>query len=118
MIGERLEFNVANVTINHAMEPMDNPLFRQAVAHGLDRESVVKNFYGGRAVVAKEFMPPEVVGYADDVKEYPYDPDRAKQLLRQAGLTLPVEIDFWYPSDVSRPYRPRPEERRGGKESR
>jgi peptide/nickel transport system substrate-binding protein len=105
---ERPAFNVAYVTINHAMEPMDNPLVRQAVAHGLDRESVVKNFYGGRAVVAKEFVPPEIVGYADDVKEYPYDPEKAKQLLRQAGLTLPVKIDFWYPSDVSRPYMPDP----------
>ncbi len=105
---ERPAFNVAYVTINHAMEPMDNPLVRQAVAHGLDREAVVDNFYGGRAVVAKEFMPPEVVGYADDVKEYPYDPEKAKQLLRQAGQTLPVEIDFWYPSDVSRPYMPDP----------
>jgi peptide/nickel transport system substrate-binding protein len=105
---ERPAFNVAYVTINHAMEPMDDLRVRQAVAHGLDRESVVKNFYGGRAVVAKEFMPPEVVGYADDVKEYPYDPEKAKQLLRQAGLTLPVKIDFWYPSDVSRPYMPDP----------
>jgi peptide/nickel transport system substrate-binding protein len=105
---ERPAFNVAYVTINHAMKPMDNPLVRQAVAHGLDREAVVNNFYGGRAVVAKEFMPPEVVGYADDVKEYPYDPERAKQLLQQAGLTLPVKIDFWYPSDVSRPYMPDP----------
>ena len=105
---ERPAFNVAYVTINHAQKPMDNPLVRQAVAHGLDREAVVENFYGGRAVVAKEFMPPEVVGYADDVKEYPYDPERAKQLLRQAGLTLPVKIDFWYPSDVSRPYMPDP----------
>jgi peptide/nickel transport system substrate-binding protein len=107
-ILERPAFNVAYVTINHAMKPMDNPLVRQAVAHGLDRQAVVDNFYGGRAVVAKEFMPPEVVGYADDVKEYPYDPERAKQLLRQAGLTLPVKIDFWYPSDVSRPYMPDP----------
>jgi peptide/nickel transport system substrate-binding protein len=107
-IVERPAFNVAYVTINHRMKPMDNPLVRQAVAHGLDRESVVNNFYGGRAVVAKEFMPPEVKGYADDVKEYPYDPERAKQLLRQAGLTLPVKIDFWYPSDVSRPYMPDP----------
>jgi peptide/nickel transport system substrate-binding protein len=107
-ILERPAFNVAYVTINHAMEPMNNPLVRRAVAHGLDRESVVENFYGGRAVVAKEFMPPEVVGYADDVKEYPYDPEKAKQLLRQAGLTLPVEVDFWYPSDVSRPYMPDP----------
>jgi peptide/nickel transport system substrate-binding protein len=107
-ILERPAFNVAYVTINQAMEPMDDIRVRQAVAHGLDREAVVDNFYGGRAVVAKEFMPPEVVGYADDVKEYPFDPERSKQLLRDAGLTLPVKIDFWYPSDVSRPYMPDP----------
>jgi peptide/nickel transport system substrate-binding protein len=107
-VEERPAFNVAYVTINHAQKPMDNPLVRQAVAHGLDRAAVVDNFYGGRAVVAKEFMPPEVVGYTEDVKEYPYDPEKAKQLLQQAGLTLPVKIDFWYPSDVSRPYMPDP----------
>ena len=107
-IVERPAFNVAYVTINSSNPPMDKLEVRQAVAHGLDREAVVKNFYGGRGVVAKQFQPPEVFGYADDVKEYPYDPERAKQLLRQAGLTLPVPIEFWYPSDVSRPYMPDP----------
>ena len=53
-------------------------------------------------------MPPEVVGYADDVTEYEYDPEKSKQLLEEAGLTLPVEIEFWYPTDVSRPYMPDP----------
>ena len=53
-------------------------------------------------------MPPEVMGYADDVTEYPYDPEKSKELLQQAGLTLPVPIDFWYPTDVSRPYMPDP----------
>ena len=62
----------------------------------------------GRGVVAKEFMPPEVVGYADDVTEYPYDPAKAKALLTEAGMTMPVKLDFWYPTDVSRPYMPDP----------
>ena len=53
-------------------------------------------------------MPPEVVGYADDVTTYDYDPEKSKQLLQEAGLTLPVPITFWYPSDVSRPYMPDP----------
>ena len=105
---ERPAFNVAYVGINSAKAPMDNVKVRQAVAYGLDREAVVNNFYGGRAEVAKEMMPPAVMGYADDVTEYTYDPEKAKQLLREAGLKLPVRIDFWYPTDVSRPYMPDP----------
>jgi peptide/nickel transport system substrate-binding protein len=107
-IIERPAFNVAYVTINQKQKPMDKLEVRQAVAYGLDREAVVNNFYGGRGVVAKEMMPPEVMGYADDVTEYTYDPEKAKSLLQKAGLTLPVAIDFWYPTDVSRPYMPDP----------
>ena len=105
---DRPAFNVAYVTINQAVKPFDNPLVRQAVAYGLDRAGVVKSFYAGRGTVADEFMPPEVVGYSKTVKKYPYNPEKAKQLLRQAGLTLPVEVEFWYPTDVSRPYMPDP----------
>jgi peptide/nickel transport system substrate-binding protein len=105
---DRPAFNVAYVGINQAKPPMDQLEVRQALAHGLNRQEVVDSFYAGRGVVAKEFMPPEVIGYADDVTEYEYDPERAKQLLQDAGLELPVEIEFWYPSDVSRPYMPDP----------
>ncbi|MBA3787201.1 MAG: ABC transporter substrate-binding protein [Actinobacteria bacterium] len=107
-ILERPAFNVAYVTINHKVKPFDQLEVRQAVAYGLDRQAVVDNFYGGRGEVAKEFMPPSLPGYADDVMEYPYDPAKAKQLLQKAGLTLPVEVEFWYPTDVSRPYMPDP----------
>ena len=105
---DRPAFNVAYVTINQKVKPFDNPLVRQAVAYGLDRAGVVKAFYAGRGEVAHEFMPPQVLGYAKNVKKYPYNPNRAKQLLQQAGLTLPVEVEFWYPTDVSRPYMPDP----------
>ena len=105
---DRPAFNVAYVTINQKVKPFDNPLVRQAVAHGLDRAGVVKAFYAGRGEVAHEFMPQQVLGYAKDVKKYPYNPARSQQLLRQAGLTLPVEVEFWYPTDVSRPYMPDP----------
>jgi peptide/nickel transport system substrate-binding protein len=105
---DRPAFNVAYVGINQAKPPMDQLEVRQALAYGLNRQEVVDSFYAGRGVVAKEFMPPEVIGYADDVTEYEYDPERARQLLQDAGLELPVEIEFWYPSDVSRPYMPDP----------
>ena len=105
---DRPAFNVAYVTINQAVKPFDNPLVRQAVAYGLDRAGVVKSFYAGRGTVADEFMPPQVVGYSKSVPKYTYNPEKAKQLLQKAGLTLPVEVEFWYPTDVSRPYMPDP----------
>src|ERR671915_321689 len=107
-ILERPAFNVAYVGINQAKPPMNNLKVRQAIAHGLDRQAVVDSFYGGRGVVAEQMMPPEVEGYADSVTTYEYDPERAQELPREAGLTPPVEIEFWYPSDVSRPYMPNP----------
>jgi peptide/nickel transport system substrate-binding protein len=107
-ILDRPAFNVAYVGINQKKAPFDNLKVRQAVAYGLDRQAVVNNFYGGRGVVAKEMMPPEVEGYADDVTEYNYDPAKAKQLLQEAGVKMPLKVDFWYPSDVSRPYMPNP----------
>jgi peptide/nickel transport system substrate-binding protein len=105
---ERPPFNVGYVGLNQSKPPMEKLEVRQAVAYALNREQVVSSFYGGRGVVAKEFMPKEIFGYADDVKTYAYNPAKSKQLLQQAGLTLPVEVEFWYPTDVSRDYMPDP----------
>ena len=107
-ILDRPAFNVGYVTINQKVKPFDNLKVRQAVAAGLDRQSVVDNFYGGRGQVATQFMPPSLEGYADDVQTYNYDPAKAKQLLQQAGVQTPLKVDFWYPTDVSRPYMPDP----------
>ena len=107
-ILDRPAFNVAYVGFNISLPPMDNLEVRKAVAHGLDRQAVVDNFYSGRAEVATQFLPPEVVGWAEDVPKYEYDPEKAKQILTDAGLELPVKLDFWYPTDVSRPYMPDP----------
>ena len=107
-VFDRPAFNVAYVGFNISLPPLDNQKVRQAVAHGLDRQAVVDNFYAGRAELATQFMPPEVVGHSDGVTEYEYDPEKAKQILQDAGLTLPVKLDFWYPTDVSRPYMPDP----------
>ncbi len=107
-VVDRPSFNVGYVTINQAVKPFDDVRVRQAVAHGLDRAGVVRSFYSGRGVVASQFQPPSVLGYSTTVTKYPYSPAKAKALLRQAGLTLPVEVEFWYPTDVARPYMPDP----------
>jgi len=105
----RPSFNVAYVTINSSHAPFNKLAVRQAVAYGLDRAGVVKSFYAGRAQVAQEFMPPQLFGWTSKVPKYPYNPEKAKSLLRGAGLTLPVTVDFWYPTNISRPYMPRPD---------
>jgi peptide/nickel transport system substrate-binding protein len=105
----RPAFNVAYVGINQAKPPMDKLAVRQAVAYGLNRQAVVNTFYAGRAQVANEFMPPSLFGYAKDVVKYDFNPTKSKQLLQSAGLTLPVSIDFYYPTGVSRPYMPDPQ---------
>jgi peptide/nickel transport system substrate-binding protein len=108
-ILDRPAFNVAYVGINQAHPPLEQLEVRQAIAAALNRQEVVDSFYAGRGEVAKEFMPPEVTGYADDVTEYEYDPAAAQQLLQDAGVETPLELTFCYPTDVSRPYMPDPQ---------
>ncbi|HVM18634.1 MAG TPA: ABC transporter substrate-binding protein [Egibacteraceae bacterium] len=109
-ILDRPAFNIGYVGFNQDIEPFDNIAVRQAFAHAIDRQAIIDGFYAGRGEVAHQFMPPALFGYADEVTEYEYDPDRARQILEDAGLDVPVEIDFAYPTDVSRPYMPDPEQ--------
>lgn len=106
----RPSFNVGYVGINQKANPIfKNLKVRQAVAYGLNRAAVVSAFYAGRGKVANQFLPTSLVGYAKKgVPNYPYNPTKAKQLLQAAGLSLPVPVEFWYPSSVSRPYMPDP----------
>jgi peptide/nickel transport system substrate-binding protein len=69
---------------------MTDPVFRdvrvrQALAYGIDRDSIIKYLWRNQAKKAASLLPPNNWAYNDDVKKYPYDPDRARQLLRDAG---------------------------------
>jgi peptide/nickel transport system substrate-binding protein len=87
---------------------MNDLKVRQAVAYGLDRASVVKSFYAGRGIVAKEFQPPQLFGYSKSVTKYPFNPTKAKSLLNSSSCHVPCKVDFWYPTNISRPYMPDP----------
>jgi peptide/nickel transport system substrate-binding protein len=106
-ILRRPAFNVGYIGMNQSKPPMNNPKIRQAVAHAINRENIVRTNYPEGAEVAKEFMPPDVFGYADDVTTYDYDLNKAKALVAESGVPSPT-IEFWYPTDVSRPYMPDP----------
>src|SRR5690606_41648041 len=68
------------------------PLFR---SHAVDRDAIVQAILGGTGVLAKNFLPPVVWGYTEDVTEYPYDPERARELLAEAGYPNGFEVEFW-----------------------
>src|SRR6185503_18434383 len=87
---KRPAFNVAYVTIHQGPgSPMNDLKVRQAVAYGLNRAQVVRNFYYGTGRVAHEFMPPSLFGYSNKVKKYAYNPTKARQLLNSSSCHVP-----------------------------
>jgi peptide/nickel transport system substrate-binding protein len=83
---------------------------RQAIAHALNRQAMVDAVMAEGAEVATQFMPPLLEGWNPDVPQYEYDPDRAADLLAQAGYEPgELEIDVYWPTDVTRPYMPDPQ---------
>jgi peptide/nickel transport system substrate-binding protein len=108
-ILDRPPFNILYLGINQKNPQLAKPEVRQALAYAINREALIKAKFPPAAQVAKEFMPPEVSGYADDVTSYPYDLNKAKQLLAQAGASN-LNLKFYWPTEVSRPYMPNPKE--------
>jgi peptide/nickel transport system substrate-binding protein len=106
---KRPAFNVAYVTIHQGQgSPMNELKVRQAVAHGLDRATVVRQFYFGTGRVAHQFQPPSLFGWTNKVPKYPFNPTKARQLLNSSNCKVPCKISFWYPTGVTRPYMPDP----------
>jgi peptide/nickel transport system substrate-binding protein len=105
----RPAFNVGYVGMNQKFAPFNKLKVRQALMYGLDRKSVVGAFYGGQGQLADQFLPPLLEGFArNGVPQYTYNPTKAKQLLQEAGVQMPLEIEFWYPTDRPRGYMPDP----------
>jgi peptide/nickel transport system substrate-binding protein len=106
---KRPAFNVAYVTIHQGQgSPMNELKVRQAVAHGLDRATVVRQFYYGTGRVAHQFQPPSLFGWSAKVPKYAFNPTKARQLLNSSNCKVPCKISFWYPTGVTRPYMPDP----------
>jgi peptide/nickel transport system substrate-binding protein len=84
-------------------EPFTKKKVRQAINMAIDKQSIVDNLYMGTAIKAKNGMPPFMLGYNDDIVDYPYDPERAKALLAEAGYPDGFEVTL-YVMPVVRPY--------------
>jgi peptide/nickel transport system substrate-binding protein len=60
---------------------------RRALAHAIDRDSLVRHKLGGRARLARGLVPPGHWAYSADVPSYPHDPARARSLLAECGFS-------------------------------
>jgi ABC-type transport system substrate-binding protein len=97
--------NVGYLAFNTTKKPFDNVLVRQALNYAVDKKAIVNAVFMGSGSVANSPIPPTMMGYNKDLKDYSYDPEKAKALLKQAGLEKGFETDLWS-MPVQRPYNP------------
>lgn len=80
------------VSMNLEKEPFDNVLVRQAINYAINRENLVAVCYDGEAEVNSNICAKSRSGYSDDQLQYTYDPEKAKALLEEAGITTPYNL--------------------------
>jgi peptide/nickel transport system substrate-binding protein len=87
--------NTAEITmaLNNAKEPLNNPLVRQAITHAIDKNTLVQGAFNGLGTVIGTHATP-AEPYFVDVNPYPYDPEKAKALLAEAGYPEGLELNF------------------------
>ena len=97
--------NVGYLALNTQKKPYDDVRVRQAMNYAIDRDEIIAGVYGSAGQVAKNPIPPIMWGYNDDIEAYPYDVEKAKALLAEAGYADGFTTEIWA-MPVARPYNP------------
>jgi peptide/nickel transport system substrate-binding protein len=86
-----LNFDVAG---RGGESPIQKLKVRQAIAHAIDVDAIIKHVLSGRGVRVATMVNPFQFGYDPSIKPVQYDPSRAKQLLTEAGYPNGMKLDF------------------------
>jgi ABC-type transport system substrate-binding protein len=79
------QLHTGYVTLNVKVPPFDNVKVRQAVNMAINKERITR-ILNGRALAANQPLPPLMPGYDKDFTGYPFDVEKAKALLAEAGV--------------------------------
>jgi peptide/nickel transport system substrate-binding protein len=94
------------LTINNRHKPLDDVRVRRAILAAIDRKAVIEGAADGFGVPIGSHYVPGAAGYVDTTGINPFDPGKAKKLLAEAGVKLPLELTMTLP--------PPPYARQGG----
>ncbi|MBK8071595.1 MAG: ABC transporter substrate-binding protein [Ramlibacter sp.] len=94
------------LAINNKKKPLDDVRVRRAIAAAIDRKAVIQGAGDGYGAPIGSHYVPGAFGYVDTTGINPFNPDKAKALLKEAGITSPLELTITLP--------PPPYARQGG----
>jgi peptide/nickel transport system substrate-binding protein len=85
------------LAINNKKKPLDDVRVRRAIAAAIDRKAVIQGAGDGYGAPIGSHYVPGAFGYVDTTGINPYNPDKAKALLKEAGVTTPLELTITLP---------------------
>ncbi|MGC1331507.1 ABC transporter substrate-binding protein [Pseudomonas sp.] len=98
-------YNLGYIGYNVQHPPFDQLKVRQAMDMAVNKQAILQSVYQGAGQLAVNAMPPTQWSYDDSIKDAPYNPEKARQLLKEAGVKEGHEITLWA-MPVQRPYNP------------
>ena len=84
------DFSISYVGFNASMPPFDDPKFRQALNHAVDKHLISNEVLSGLVEPAYGILPPGFPGFNPDLTGLEYDPDVARQLLEESEYADPA----------------------------